>query len=299
MLGWLTLSSSAAAQEYTEAQIDSLARRAEATVSKAFKCLWDYRVKNGIADTTRDPRHTGVIGVEWTVLTTTVGYEDAKNLSTRPGWASWLVRELAKRELWRRAKVAVALSGSFPGLNIAVLAALQELGANVSGICSIGASSYGANELGLSYPEMERMLREEKILKVGCGTVTLGGTGDHGAEFDGYAMDRALEAVKRCRLPLLTAISLRDAVKKRMMYYSSPNDYALFINVGGGHAVLGGGPKVRYGGGGWYYEPPREQGDPNGVMDEFLKKGIPCLHFLRIDDVNERYRIIDLETDND
>ncbi len=195
VLAIVTIHHIALAQEYTEAQIDSMARRAEATVLKAYNCIWEYRVKNGIADTSRDPRHTGVIGVEWTVLTTTVGYEDAKELSTRSGWASWLVRELAHRGLWRRANVAVSLSGSFPGLNIAVLAALQELGADVSGICSIGASSYGANELGLSYPEMERMLREEKILKVGCGAVSLGGTGDHGAEFDGYALERAMEAV--------------------------------------------------------------------------------------------------------
>ncbi len=290
----LMLASSALAQEWSDAQIDSLANHAEATVQKAFACLWDYRVKNGIADTTRDPRHTGVIGVEYTVLTTTVGYEDAKDLSTQPGWASWLVRELAKRGLWQRAKVAVSFSGSFPGLNIAVLAALQEFDANVSGICSIGASSYGANELGLSYPEMERMLREEGLLTVGCGAVTLGGTGDHGAEFNEYAAEQAMTAVKRCRLPLINSINLKDAIKKRLLYYRLLEDYVIYINVGGNHAVMGGGPKMRYSVGGWYFESPREQGEPNGVLDAFLKKQIPCLHFLRLDDLSTQYHIVQI-----
>ncbi len=84
-----------------------------------------------------------------------------------------------------------------------------------------------------------------------------------------------------------------------MLYYGNAADYALFINVGGSHAVLGGGPKVRYSTGGWHFEPPREQGSPNGVMDEFLKKKVPCLHLLRIDEINERYGIVPSEVDGE
>ncbi len=279
------------AEEWTPEQIEVMAQNAEQTVQKAYNFFWQYRLDHSIADEQRDPRHTGVIGTEYTALTTTIGYEDAKELSTQKGWASWLVRDLAKRGLWERAKVAVSFSGSFPGLNIAVLAALQEINANVKGICSVGSSSWGANEIGLSFPEMERMLREEGILKTGCSAVTLGGTGDRGAEWNEYAMDLALNAVKRSRLPLLQAFNLRDAIKKRLQFYGNQAKYVCYINVGGNHAVFGGGKKVRYNHGGWYFEAPPEKGEPEGVMDAFLHKEIPCLNFLYLDRMSEANKI--------
>lgn len=281
--------------EWSDAEINAMASRAEATVQQAYKFLWNYRLLQDMADPVRDPGHTGVIGVEYSPLTTTLGYEDAKELSTRPGWAAWLVNNLAQRGIWADADIAVSLSGSFPGLNIAVLAALQELNIDVKGVCSVGASSYGANEIGFSWPEMERLLREEKILRVGCSAVTLGGTSDHGAERDEYSSSLALEAVRRSGLPMLKAVSLRDAVKKRSRFYGDPKDYVCYINVGGGHASLGGGPKVRYNQGGWYFEPLFEKGNPDGVMDIFLNAGVPCLNLLYLDNINKRERIINLE----
>ena len=280
------------AAEWSDGEIDSMAIRAEKTVRKAFDFLWEYRQKLDMDDVGRDPDRTGVIGIEFSPITTTMGYEDAKELSTKPGWAAWLVRDLAKRGIWHRADIAASFSGSFPALNIAVLAALQELGVEVRSISSVGASSWGANEPGLTWLEMERLLREEGILKVGSSAATLGGTGDKGLEWNDYARELALESVRRSRLPLLSPLNLRDAVKKRMRFYGSTDDYVCFINVGGGHAVMGGGPAIRFNRGGWYFQPPEKQGHPNGVMDNFLRAGVPCLNFLYLESFNEREKIV-------
>ncbi len=266
--------------------------RAEVTVKRAFAELWEYRVENDIVDTIHDPNHTGTIGVEYSILTTTNGHLDSKQLATLPGWASWLVRGLALRGFYPNADVAVSFSGSFPALNIAVLAALQELGADVKGISSIGASSWGANEIGFSWPEMEALLREEGVLKVSSSAVTLGGTGDHGAEWGDYLHQLALKAVKRSNLPLLQPVNLRDAVKKRMFFYEYPEKYVCYINVGGGQAAIGGGAKPRFTYGGWYYDPLELKGDPAGVMDRFLEAGIPVVHFLNLEELNSRYNIV-------
>ncbi len=281
-----------AASEWEQSEVEAMARRAETTVLRAFEVLWEYRLDNDMVDTIHDPNKTGTIGVEYSYLTTTMGYVESKQLSTLPGWASWLVHGLTKRGFFKGAKVAVSMSGSFPALNIALLAALQELDAKVQAVSSIGASSWGANEIGLSWPEMERLLIEEGVLKIGSSAVTLGGTGDRGAEWGEYSLNLALKAVKRSRLPLLKPMNLKDAIRKRMQFYDYPEKYVCFINVGGGQTSIGGGAKPRFTSGGWYYDPIALKGNPPGVMDSFLKAGAPCLHLLNLEELNRRYNIV-------
>lgn len=275
------------AAEWNDAEIEAMAERAEETVRRAFDFLWNYRLEVDLADSLRDPDQTGVIGIQFSPLTTTNGNIDAKRLSTRRGWAGWIVRELARRGIYPRAQVAVSLSGSFPGMNIVVLSALQELGVSVKAISSVGASSWGANELGFTWPEMERMLHEEGILKIGSSAVTLGGAGDRGAEWGDYARNLALEAVRRSRLPLIKPLNLRDAVRKRIQFYGFPSDYVCYINVGGGQASMGTGTSIRFNRGGWFFEPPTVKGNPNGVMDRFLEADIPCLNLLYLEDLSQ------------
>ena len=281
------------AQEYSPDQIDEMAERAAMTVRKAYKVLWDFRLEFGMADTIRDPGRTGVIGYQFSEVTTTIGYEDAKELSTEPGWAGWLVRELAGHGIWKRADVAVCMSGSFPALNIAVFAALQELGVHAKAISSVGASSYGANEPGFSWPEMERLLYEEGVLKIRSSAVTLGGTGDRGAELGDYGMEIAMKSVKRSLLPFIKPTSLRDAIKKRMRFYGLPRDYFCYINVGGTQASIGGGATMRFDRGGWYLNHLALKGDPPGVMDRFLQDGVPCLNLLFLERLDRTERITD------
>lgn len=283
------------AQEWAPDEVEAMADRAEKTVLKAYELLWMVNQRIDMADTVRDPRHTGVIGEEFSPLTTTMGYREAKDLSTMPGWAGWLVRNLTFHGIWKGADVAVAFSGSFPGLNIAVLAALQELGADVVGISSVGASSWGANVVGLSWPEMERLLREEGILKKTSGAVSIGGTGDRGAELSDYGLDLAMKAVKNSRLPFIDSINLRDSIKKRKLFYGSIGRYFCYINVGGNQASMGGGAHIRFDHGGWYFEPSETRGDPDGVMDAFLAMGVPCLNLLYLEGLNSRERIVNLE----
>ncbi len=275
-----------------EDRIGDLGRRAETTVWKGFRTIWQARLHADMADTTHDSLKTGMIGVEYTPLTTTLGAEMAKGLSTRPGWASWVVAELIRQGIGPGDKVAISMTGSFPGLNLAVLAALQELDVEVKGISSVGSSSWGANEPGFTWPEIENILRAEGVLKVGCGAVTFGGTGDRGLEWHDPEMALAAEVVRKSGLPLIKPRNLRDAVDRRLLFYGKLKQYKAFINIGGSSASLGGGAKMRFVRGGWYEEPLGLEGSPNGVMDSFLKAGIPCLNLLYLDDLNRRNGII-------
>ncbi len=275
-----------------EQRIGEMGRRAEATVWKGFSLIWQARLRADMADTTHDSLKTGMIGVEYTPLTSTIGYETAKGLSTRPGWASWIVEELVRRGVKAGDKVALSMTGSFPGINLAVLAALQELEVEVKGISSVGASSWGANEPGFTWPEIESRLVTEGALRVGCGAVTFGGTGDRGLEWGDDEIAIAAEVVRRSGLPLIKPRNLRDAVERRLLFYGKLKRYKAFINIGGGAATLGGGAKMRFVRGGWFEEPLGLQGSPNGVMDAFLKAGVPCLNLLYLEDMNRRYGVI-------
>lgn len=287
-----TIANQISAQNLDTDSVEEMAKRAENTVRRAYDFLWEVRESIGLADTVRDPDRTGVIGVEYSSITTTIGYENAKHVSTQPGWASWLVRELSSRGIGANTKIAVSFSGSFPGINIAVLAALQELKADIKAISSVGASSWGANEPGFTWLEMERLLYEERIIKLRSGVVTIGGSGDRGSDFSDYALALAMESVKRSGLELLEPNNLRDAVRKRIWFYGDVTDYMCYINVGGGHASLGGGPAVRYSRGGWYFEPLEIRGVPDGVADTFLSAGVPVLNLLYLEQMALEFGIL-------
>jgi len=288
----LAFSLTLASKSDSAAAVEIVAGRAEATVKRGYERVWHYRLLMETADTMRDTFKTGLIGLPWTSITTTVGYEEAKELATKPGWAAWLVKELKARNIGPGSKVAVSLTGSFPALNLALLAALQELKVKMVGICSVGASSFGANEPGFTWPELERYLFEEGVLKIGSTAVTFGGTGDRGAEWDEYAQRQALGCVERSGLDLIRPAHLRDAIRKRMALYGDPKDYFCYINVGGSQASLGAGAKLRFTHGGWFYEPLPVKGDPPGVMDYFLEAGTPCLNLLFLDDLNRKENIV-------
>src|SRR5210317_1920655 len=76
--------------------------------------------------------------------------------------------------------VAVAFTGSFPGLNIAVLAALQTLNLYPLIITSIGASNWGANDPYFTWLDMERELYNAQIFKYRSIAASIGGGLDRG-----------------------------------------------------------------------------------------------------------------------
>src|SRR5262245_35149654 len=65
-----------------------------------------------------DPNRTGMIGAEFTPITTTLGELPAKRTTTNPDFAAALVRLLASLDLPRGTPVVLILSGSFVGGNV-------------------------------------------------------------------------------------------------------------------------------------------------------------------------------------
>ncbi|MBK6335610.1 MAG: poly-gamma-glutamate system protein [Betaproteobacteria bacterium] len=79
-------------------------------------------------DPTTDPSQSGLIGIDYSDLTTTLGDLRAKQLSVQPAFAALIVTWLKDAGVRRGDRVALSLTGSFPGLNIAALSACEAMG---------------------------------------------------------------------------------------------------------------------------------------------------------------------------
>jgi poly-gamma-glutamate system protein len=112
--------------------------------------------KSVFVDVVNDPNETALIGQDITPITTDRGYIEAKLTSTNPNFAAVVVDMLKESELEKNDVVAVAFTGSFPGLNIAVHSALQTLKLKPIIITSVGASNWGANDPYYTWLDMEK-----------------------------------------------------------------------------------------------------------------------------------------------
>src|SRR5690606_32173871 len=94
----------------------------------AMQAIKEEKRKRGIViDQDADPAQSGMIGAALTPITSNTGYLNAKRTSINPNFAAVFVELLGEANIRPGSRVAVGVSGSFPALNIAALAALHEM----------------------------------------------------------------------------------------------------------------------------------------------------------------------------
>lgn len=256
----------------------------------AMRSLYYHKVAHGLDDDMLDPNQTGVIGVEFSSITSTTGSLKAKRTGANPDFAAYIVRELVDHGITKRDTVLVTMTGSFPGVNLAVLAALETMGIPSVRISSLGASSYGANQESFTWLDMEDALYVERKLEKRSDFVTLGGTGDVGGGLPEEGRYRLRHTAERLGYKMTEARSLRRQSALRRKLLGSPERYKLLINVGGNQAMLGKGKEGRELPGGWI-DPTSfayRDGDStsfDGIVFDFLADGIPVLNLLHIEDI--------------
>ncbi len=119
--------------------------------------------KNLPIDPESDPAQTGLIGELLSPLTTNPGHLPAKQTSANPNFSAVIIHLLKRAGVKEGDKVAVGFSGSFPALNICVLAAIDTLKADPIVISSAGSSQWGANHPDFMWPDMEKLLHEKHV----------------------------------------------------------------------------------------------------------------------------------------
>ena len=115
-----------------------------------------------------DIYNTGLIGVNNSSITTIQDYDSSmvksKLLTTHPNFSAIFVDFFYEAEIQNGDTIAVSMTGSFPGANIALLSVCETMNITPIIISSAGSSSWGANREELSWPIIENFLHDQKIL---------------------------------------------------------------------------------------------------------------------------------------
>jgi poly-gamma-glutamate system protein len=267
--------------------------RASEAMSRSIQAIRECALAAGVAvNPTVDLNRTGLIGVQSSPITTSLGSLEAKRTTTNPNFAGLLVLLLKRAGVRRGDVVAIGASSSFPALIIATLAAVQELGAKPAMICSLGASNWGANNPNFTGLEMLDCLFEKKIFGARPLALSLGGQNDDGSDMSGQGRALLARKIENSGLPFLQESDLAVNVRDRMDFYrkaAGPAGIKAFVNVGGGWADMGTDSsvlKLRPGLTSVAEIPPPEK---RGVIQEMTLLKIPVIHLLYIKGLADRY----------
>lgn len=188
-----------------------------------------------------DPNQTGLIGPEFTEITTSLGVLEAKRTATNPDLAAALARRIADLELPDDAVVVALFSGSMVGANVATLAATQALGFETVIVSSVGASMFGATDPGFTWLDIEAALLAGGATTDRSDLALIGGTGavGRGLSEEGVAAIRA--SIARSGVPLIEADTLSELLTELEARIDAlaGGRPALFINAGGSVAGFG------------------------------------------------------------
>ncbi len=252
----------------------------------AARVIKEHRLKNGVfIDAVNDPNETALIGQDITPITTDRGYIDAKLASTNPNFAAVVVEMLQRAGVKENDRVAVAMTGSFPGLNISVLSALEALHVRPIIITSVGASNFGATDPELTWLDMERVLNQANVFHLRSVAASMGGGSDVGRGLSPEGRAMILKAIKRNNVQLISEDRIEKSVQARMKMYDAYREDATikaFVNVGGSIASLGALVTGEIIPNGLSMELPAKNYPMRGVIVEMAKRGVPIIHLYDI-----------------
>jgi poly-gamma-glutamate system protein len=239
-----------------------------------------------------DPTRSGLIGVASSEVTTTRGGLESKQTSVNPNWGAVAVKLLAEAGVKEGDLVAVAVSGSFPALNLAVYSALEAIGAEPVIIASASSSQWGANVPGMMWLDMERELREAGVFSLRPVAASVGGVEDRGASLSPAGLEIIGQTIERSGIPMLSPENYQEAVADRIALYREHSEgrrFKAFVNVGGGATIVGPPTIDSQFSSGLQYTAPARAFAVDTVMGYFLRDGIPAIHFIGIKTMAERH----------
>jgi len=253
---------------------------------RAFAAVREHRGYEGASlDLVNDPAGTGLIGPEISLITNAAGDLDAKLTSLNPNFAAVLVQYFRQAGLDPGDPVAVAVSGSFPGMNICLFAALETMELRPVVVTSVGASNWGANSPEFTWLDMETLFFEKGIFHTRSQAATFGGGNDMGRGMSPAGRRLLRQSIERNEITFLGSDNIEDAIDKRMALYqdlSQGRAYRLFVNVGGGVASVGNRHNKTLLPEGLSFNLKAHNWPRKGTMILFADKGVPVVHLLRI-----------------
>jgi poly-gamma-glutamate system protein len=279
--GWLP-----AAGRTSGPSVDSQAIEAARLMERSLVSIKALRLEKRLPiDPALDPNGTGIVGDEFSPLTTSVGDVEAKRTAANPAFAAVMVGYFRRAGLREGDVVAVGASGSFPAFALATLSAARALGLRPVVVYSVGASMYGANLPGFTLVDMLSRLRGDLVLPYHLAAVSPGGSADTGG---GVLFDESGETLRaetrRSGLPLVRGATLAARIRDRLRIYDeggAGRPVRCFVNIGGSAASFGSTNASLSLPNGLVFQPPIVPASPTrGVAFEYAARGVPVVHLL-------------------
>jgi poly-gamma-glutamate system protein len=261
---------------------------------EAFEALRKERLRRRLPiDTESDIAQTGLIGTLVTPITTNTGSLMSKQTSVNPNFSSVILHYLKQAGVQEGDAVAIGYSGSFPAINVAVLAAVETLKAKPVIISSASSSQWGANEPEFSWLDMEKTLYDQGIITSRSVAASVGGIEDRGLGMTKRGRRILHQKIAEHGLQLIDPENFLASVEERMQIYrqhAGASPIRAYINVGGGTTSVG--RKA----GKLAFKPGLNRSAPTGatipldsVMGRFIGEGVPVIHMIKILRLAETY----------
>jgi len=235
-------------------------------------------------DEVNDPDRTLLIGQKHSPITSTEGNHQAKLATTNPNCAAMMVQIFREAGLEKGDKVAMGLTGSFPGLNLAAFAAARVLELEPVVITSVSSSWYGANDPDFTWLDMEKVLFDNGQVAFRSSAASIGGADDRGRSLspEGRALVRA--AIERNGVAFLDPGTPEEAVNARLQVYKeavreSLRGYRAYVNIGGGVVSLGHPENANVIPLGYTRHLTDENPPARGVVHHFSDSGVSIVNF--------------------
>jgi len=254
-------------------------------VRAAQQHLSQWREHDSAAESLEsDPWNCGLIGLEWSGITTTLGDLSSKRTACNPAWAIQFSRWFREQGLKPGDHIAIYSSGSFPGLLLSAVAAAEAMELKPLLIVSLGASTWGANHPDYPWPVLAAELRRSGFIRTRADYYTLGGGAEMGQGLapEGEALLR--KAAKEAGVELLEAGKLEEmtALKTKLLEMHQPR---LFVNIGGSHANLGDAHEVLKLHTGLVPVTDIDLAG-NGIIGVAMRGNIPVIHMLNVKSIS-------------
>ncbi len=262
-------------------------RKAAGIMQACMDGIKQYKLELGIDLSEGDIHQTGLIGDEFTSITTTVGVLEAKRTVANADMAALAVQMLTEVGVARGETVGATFSGSFPGMNLAFLAAAEAMDLDLVYIASVGASMYGANQPTLTFPDMLQYLLEDGLLSQAPSALSMGGDGDSGLEMDPQIAQEIRGRLEGYGYPFLYIEDYWDNIERRAAIYDAHGIRCL-IGVGGNLTTTGRGEDtLPYG----VIQPYKVKttDENSGLLEIYNARGLPVIHILNIKELVTGY----------
>lgn len=258
-------------------------------MARAEKAILETIHRENIQIEAEDVNLTGFIGPEWTVLTSSIGVLEAKRTALQPDFAALMVKFFKQAGLKAGNIVCCGMSGSFPGLGLATIAAANEMGLTIKVIPSYSSSMYGATRPELSIVRILEMAARSGEIEYDLIEASPGGDFDRGTgnAFFPDSRERIQALARQDNVVLIDQEEFSGNIQQRLQLFGAQVN--CFVNIGGASANVGSRSIYLSFPNGLTINPPRiPTGDDRGLMFEYAARGVPVIHLLNIRGLAEK-----------